>query len=187
MPQARSMVASAPDRGVHAGGTSVGGGGGNAASWLFPVVGLVVVVVIVVFMVTRGEDKPAAEAPAPTKVSVPGEVPEPAEIPAEVVKEVDSAEDDADSLRADTAASVAKALERARLWSNVEVASGALVISSADCEAENMRQVLAANQALIEAAGFVMVRCLERHGALVFEDEVSAGPAAAQDQGGGGE
>ncbi len=188
MPQARSMLAPAADRGVHAGGTSVGGGD-SPTSWLLPIIGLVVVVVIAVFTLTRGGDEPAAEAPVPTKVSSPREVPELAAPQPVVVDEVERAADGADALRSDAVDAVARGLDRARLWSNVAGDGDALVISSAYCESENetMKQVVAANQAVIAAAGFAVVRCLERHGALVFEDRVSAPPAAPEEQDGAGE
>lgn len=180
MPSVATRARSA-DRGVHAGGTSVGGGA-DPTNWLVPIVGLVVVSGIAIFVLMRS-DKPAAEAPVPNKVTDSRPATEVVEEPVFVADEAVGEAVVDDSLRHSTAVTVASALDGARLWAKVAVDGDVLVISSAYCENPGTKQVIAANQAAIMAAEFAKVRCLERHGALVFEDSVTG---AGDGEGGAG-
>ena len=83
---------------------------------------------------------------------------------------------------------IGRALNGKRLWATVEVAEETnLIISSAHCADEGLRAELDAHAEDLVAAGFLLIRCNERHGALAFELEVSElsapEPAPAGDDG----
>ena len=153
-----------------AGGTAVEGGGRLP---VLPIAGGVVVVLgLILYFVLGKSDaaKPPATGPEVGSAAVeePATVtPEPTPPPLPVIVDTDP-----DPNRVDPnaiARDLARALERQRLWSTVEVIGRDVEVHSGSCRDANMIPMVDAARAALRNAGLTRLRCLENSGAVVFE------------------
>ncbi len=190
MPSAeRGIGARGGASGTHSGGTSVVEEGGGMGVWVAAVGGLAVAGGVALFLL-RGEgessSRPEAAEPAAMTDAEPAtdqpRLTEPGQAPGDLDdNEAPFADVELQNKRIAVADQISRDLDSIRLWSSVDVDGATLDIGSAYCGEEGMRTALAVRQQDLEATGFELVRCRERHGPLVFESslaELSGGEGA---------
>jgi hypothetical protein len=157
------------------GGTAVDG----ASRSTYVAIGMLLAVVAIVLILGRGGDKKSEPAPvydtefetAPTTSPASA----PATAPEEVGFQVDDSEDQAqDSLKA-VAISLQEQLSQKRFWSTVAMdraQESMIIVSTSSCQDPGFKAVLAGAQSQLLEAGVTKLRCVEKHGALVYEESL---------------
>jgi hypothetical protein len=87
----------------------------------------------------------------------------------EVGISLDDAPESEGDQRRQTLASFEQGLSAGRLWSTVTIEGTTLSLVSGACADESMRPTISKFSATLAEAGFTSIRCLEKHGAQVFE------------------
>ncbi|MGE5186947.1 MAG: hypothetical protein ACM31C_33075 [Acidobacteriota bacterium] len=106
-------------------------------------------------------DVPAAPAPSQGPAPAPG--PSPAPPPAAAPSAPDAGE---------VANELHRSLERAQLWSTVEIVGDHVDVRSSSCGDPQMRPMLDGAAGGFKAAGLTRLRCLEQSGTVVFQRDL---------------
>jgi hypothetical protein len=162
---------SASTRGSVQGGTAMAEDGPGSLLVLGVIVAVAAGVAIFIFT-TRGGNQDASAsakslaAPTATAPRAPAPKPRPAGI------QIDEPDTSRDLAREEGLGELEDALNGARLWSTVSVSPESdetVTVRSGSCADEAMAPTLAKATGGLRALGFDKLQCLEKHGALVFE------------------
>ncbi len=159
------------------GGTAVEGGANRST---FIALGLLLGVVLIVLIMGRdGEKKSAPELPTRSdletapRAAVPAQVTQPdTSAPGTIGFVVDESADKAKDGKKALTIELQATLSRERFWSTVSVdreQNSRIIVSSGSCREAAMKALLAGNAVKLREAGFTTLRCVEKHGALVYE------------------
>lgn len=178
-PRCRASLAQprAPSAPPAVGGTSVVGSRSRSL-WVAGGAAALIAIVVVVRLATGaepGETAAAIDAPAALEADD-IEADELAILDEDDAPElVDDDEPAADRGRIAALEALEDALAARRVWSNVRAADGedaVVSIQSAACDDRGMGEAIGELRAVLVDAGFRSVRCLARHGSLVFEADL---------------
>lgn len=160
------------------GGTAVEGAANRVT---FIALGLMAVVVVVLVLVSRAGDADESSAQEGDRLPTPratSAAPPPATTttPVEDEREVGFSgfeiETNPETERISVLKQVEEGLAGRKLWSTVSAdreTGTIMTVSSASCADPRMKDVLTKTGEVLKTAGFVTLRCVEKHGAPVFE------------------
>ncbi len=157
------------------GGTAVDGASSRTT---LVALGMLLAVAIIVLVLRKGDSEKVAPGPgttaaptAPAGATIATENP-PAGPSGEVGFVPDESLQQESESRQAVAIAIQKTLSGKRFWASVSVdpqLDTQIIISSATCAENDMKALLFAQGPLLLEAGFTVMRCVEKHGALVFE------------------
>jgi hypothetical protein len=137
-----------------------------------PLLGVIgVAVLALAFVIYFALDKPTKPAPqqaAPARAADDTSAPEPAQAPDQPAAPEPPAGPDAQ----DVAAGLARALEKQRLWSTVNIVGDRVDVRSGSCSDPAMAPLLESAAHSFKAAGLTKLRCLEQSGRVVTDRDL---------------
>ncbi len=138
-------------------------------------IGALVLVIAVVAYAAMGDDK--RPAPAASEIAEEDDETEEFESPTvappsesgEVGITIDEMPESESEQRSQALARFEQGLRESRLWSTVSAQGNTLNLVSGTCSDEGMRPTIGRFSSALSDVGFSKIRCVEKHGALVFE------------------
>ena len=163
----------APAKAQPSGGTAIETEGSSKTTLIALALGVLVAAAIVIMLVMGRED--SAKAPTEDEsVAPPSEVANTAatnDVAAPIIEDSPNS----DQTRELALTDLETALKGKRIWSTVTASpesAETVSIVSASCQAEEMKTIIDRHTAPLQAHGFTRAICLERHGGLVFEQDL---------------